>query len=490
MECGTFQFTKKQDKARSQAVHRRIVAIKLKTADAFWRKDIPMTDFRLRDRQTPPPVPGMQILSAQATKAGSVLDRLPEVLGYPFKADPLSVIAIYAICSLVLLIPVFWIKLLKIALLAYLYRYCTNVLQHTAMGHREPPEHMAIASNDSGWAQVWMLLFLFVLMYFLVRMLGGFGVGLAMLVLLAMPAISMCLAMENDFFGALNPAKNIQLIGTIGGAYLVLVGFSVISILCQGFLAVWLSVLPGILMEPIYNAIAAYCAIASFYLMGLILQQSADSLGIDQVDQPDTTLAAKRMAADPDQALLDEVAALAQSGQLEKAVMELGAHIKARGGSSLVHQRYRELLYNWNVPNKLLEHGKTWLSSLLAQEKWPEAIALYQENLKLDAQFRPNLDEEFLPLAQAMAKSDPRAALVMLNGFQTRFPKSKMLAPTLLFAAKVFAEQMNQTAQAQKILQWLQANISNPTQLAAVNDYAAFIARLNPVPPPPPPPQA
>jgi tetratricopeptide (TPR) repeat protein len=435
----------------------------------------------------PPPQPAVQIINTQASKAGNVIDRLPEVFRYPLKADPLSVIGIYAVCSLVLLIPVFWVKLIKVALLAYLYRYCANVLQYAAMGNREPPQHMALASDDSGWAQVWMMFFLFVLMYFLVRMLGGFGVGLAMLVLLAMPAVSMCLAMDNSFFGALNPSKNVQLIGTIGGPYVVLVVFSVVSLMCQGFLAVWLSALPGILMEPLYNAIAAYCTIASFYLMGLILQQSADSLGIDQVEQADTTLAAKRVALDPDQALLDEVAALAESGQIEKAALELGAHIKARGGTSLVHQRYRELLYLWNVPTKLIEHGKSWLTVLLAQEKFTEAVALYQENLKLDPQFRPNLAEEFLPLAQALAKTDPRSALVLLNGFQTRFPKSKWITPTLLFAAKVFAEQMQQTAQSQKILQWLQANVSDATQLAAVRDYAAFVSRLNPTTPLPPP---
>jgi hypothetical protein len=434
----------------------------------------------------------VQVLKPRSTNVGNIIDRLPEVLAYPLKTDCLIVIGIYVACSLVLLLPGIIIQLLKLGLLAYLYRYCANVMQHTAMGNLDPPEHISRASDGAGWAQVWMILLLFVIAFFMVRMLGGVGVGLAMMILIAMPAISMSLAMDDDFFGALNPAKIVQLIAAVGSPYWVLVIFSALILVCQGFLAVWLSALPSILMEPLYNAISAYCSIAGFFLMGLILHQSAEKLGIEQNDTPDQTLTQRRVAQDPDQAVLDEVNQLAASGQVEKAAIDLGLHIKARGGSNLVHQRYRELLYAWNVPNKLLEHGKTWLSALIAQEKHTEAVALYQENLKLDAQFRPSLDEEFLPLAQALAKSDARAALVLLNGFQTRFPKSKQIAPTLLFAAKVFAEQLHQIAPAQKILQWLQTHITSPSQLPAIHEYAAFVARLStpvsPSMPPPPPP--
>jgi tetratricopeptide (TPR) repeat protein len=405
--------------------------------------------------------------------------RLGEVFAYPLKADPLIVIGIVAMCSIATLFTGILSILVELGLLAYLYRYCASVLGHTAKGNREPPEHTAMVASGVGWDQIWLLLLFIAFGFAVFRTLGAaVGVGIIVLQVLLFPAACMMLCMTQTLSSAINPGKWLQMIARIGLPYLLLVGFFICALIAKVLFAVWLAGLPSLVVIVFYNLVAGYFTVACFFLMGDLLYQSHEQLGIEQDHHPDRTIAQVRSMRDPDQAVLDLCNAHAQAGQLERAALEMGAHIKMRGGSKLVHQSYRGWLLMLGMQNKLLEHGKSFLSVLIAQEQWPDAVALYEENLRLDPTFRPQQDEEFLPLASAMKASKPEQALTLLNGFQSRFPKSKMILPTLLLAAKILAEQLDQIAPAQKILAWLESNFAAHPGALSVREYAAFLERL------------
>jgi hypothetical protein len=437
----------------------------------------------------PPPPSAIQPKPLAKVQIKPLSQMLPEVFAYPLKADPAIVTGIIAVCSLLGMLGGLLSLIVTFGLLAYLFRYSSSVLSHTAAGNMEPPEHTHMSTTGAGWEQIWLIIaFLFVGFGSIFLVGPAIASGLCLLMICLYPAAAMMVAMEESFTGALQPGRWLQIIARIGPSYGLAVLFLILATVSKAYVADWLDVfMPRILAVLLYNLVSSYLTIASFFMMGYLLYVNHDALGLEVEAQPDSTLGQRRAAVDPDQTLLDECEAMQHAGQPERAAVELGSHIKARGGSTLVHSRYRGLLAQLGQQAKLLEHGKSWLSALIAQEKWHEAKQLYEECLRLDTQFRPAQGEEFLPLAQALAGQQPDSALTLLNGFQTRFPKSKLLPKTMLFAAKILAEQKNQAEPAKKIVAWLVANFPQHPDLPAIEAYGTFLQRLVPATPPPQP---
>jgi hypothetical protein len=430
----------------------------------------------------PPPTSGVISKPPARPQIKPLLQVLPQVFAYPLKADPAIVIGIVAVCSIVGMLGGLLNLIVTFGLLAYLFRYASSVLSHTATGNMEPPEHTHMGTSGAGWEQIWLIVaFLFISIGSIFVIGPAIASGFCLLLICLYPAAAMMVAMEESFLGAIQPGRWLQIIARIGPSYGLAVLFLILATISKAYLADWLDAfMPRILAVVLYNLVASYLTITSFFMMGYLLYVNHDALGLEVEAQPDSTLGQRRASLDPDQTLLDECEAMQQAGQPERAAVELGSHIKARGGSTLVHSRYRALLVQLGQQSKLLEHGKSWLSALIAQEKWLEAKQLYEECLRLDVQFRPAQGEEFLPLAQALAGQQPDSALTLLNGFQTRFPKSKQLPKTMLFAAKILAEQKNQPEPAKKIVAWLLANFPQHPDTPAIEAYGVFLQRLLP----------
>ena len=406
--------------------------------------------------------------------------KLNVVWRYPAQSEPLQVIGIGAVLSwLVAYFPMLAPLriVLDLAVISYVYKYGAEVLLHTARGNVEQaPEFVTSVDDDQGWQQIW----LFVGMYALGRVAFlylpyTFAIPLGALLLLGYPAASIMVAIEGSAIGALNPMRWLDAVRRIGWPYLAVVILS----LCFVFSKFYLNGLLTFLWQPLAvlltSAVSFYFSVMSFFLLGYLVYQYHEALGFELAPKKQE-LPRTHTKLDPDQGVIDDCEALVLQGNTTEAAARLRTLINARGATAIVHERYRQILKLNHDNAGLVAHGATWLSVLLAQEKMPEAIALYKESAALDPAFMPRAAEEFAILATALSTVEPNLAIGVLQGFSKQFPKSKIVPRNLLLAAKIYAERMSDVAGAQKLIAQLQQRFPDSVHISAINDYGALLA--------------
>lgn len=419
--------------------------------------------------------------SAEALEIEPFWRRLRQIWLYPLQLGPLLTIVVLAVVQTFVshLMLVGWI--LGLLALGAVYRYAFLVLRATANGRMEPPEGLGDVDSSLGMIQIGLIA-----AYILLAVVGIVVLALLQLPLLAMawlallavayPGSTMSLAIEMNVWHALNPATPLSIMGRLGWPYFVVALLCLLFVFCQvnaeSLLAPYL---PMPLDQIVTYALSNYVTIASFHLMGYLIYQYHRELGFE-IDAP---LRLRRLADDPDQELLDQCDAWTREGELDKAVQRLGPHLRDRGGSTALHQRYRKLLTAMGDKDALLDHGRLWLSVLIAQEKLREALNLARECIALDPGFRPPHPEQIHPLAlAAQQQGQAQLALQLLNGFHQQHPKHKDIPKNLLLASQVLAERFNQDGKARQLLEQLKARYPEHPLIPEVDQYLAFLDRL------------
>ena len=406
--------------------------------------------------------------------------KLNDVWRYPAKSAPLMVIAMGAVFSLLVahlpLLGPFRI-FLDLAVISYVYKYGAEVLLHTARGNvDDAPEHVTAVDENQGWQQIWLFV-------------GMYAVGLAaffyapfsiaivigLLLVLGYPAASIMVAIEGSVQSSLNPVRWLDAIMRIGWPYLAVVLLSLCFVFSKFYLNDLLTFLWAPLVVLLTSAVSFYFSVMSFYLLGYLVYQFHEALGFELVVKK-KELPRTHAKLDPDQAVIDDCESLVVQGKLAQAAARFRTLINARGATAMVHERYRKILKLNQDTAGLLEHGATWLSVLLAQEKRPEAIALYKECVALDAAFLPRVAEEYADLATALSINEPQMAISVLQSFCKQFPKSKVVPRNLWLAAKILAERLNDVAGAKKLIAQLQQRFPESVHIGAINDYGVLLA--------------
>jgi hypothetical protein len=408
--------------------------------------------------------------------------KLRDVWLYPAKQASIIVIGIGAVLSLlVAYLPMIGIirAFLDLAVISYVYKYGAEVLLHTARGNiDDAPEHVVSVDENQGWQQIKLFVGLYALglvTFYYAPFTVAMIVGL--ILVLGYPAASIMVAVEGTVLSSLNPLRWLDAMLRIGWPYLAVVLLSACFIFSKFYLSEQLTFLWAPLVVLSTSAVSFYFAVMSFYLLGYLVYQYHQVLGFELAPTP-PQLARTHSKLDPDQAVIDDCEALVVQGKLFEAGEQLRILINARGATALVHERYRKILkLNQDTPG-LIAHGATWLSVLLAQDKLPEAMALFKECKALDAIFTPRVQEEFATLASAFSTAEPSLALGLLQSFCKQFPTSKLVPLNLLMAAKIMAQRLNDIAGAKKLVAQLQERYPASTHIGAINDYGAQLAGL------------
>lgn len=393
--------------------------------------------------------------------------RLGLVWRFPFSSESLIVIGIAAVLRVIVeYLP--FSMFFQAGLLAYVYRYGSAVLIHAADGNLTGPGHAARVDEHVGWSLVKLSVGLIVAcVIFMVFLPIVIAVPLIAFVLLAQPAATMLTAMQGSALASINPLKWLDLMTRIGWPYLALALFSAAFFFSQTYLQQWVKPL-GFPLNILFSAaIGYYFAIASFFLLGMVIYQYRDELGHEPTQT--TSLPVARQKLDPDQDLLDEVQAMVQNGQLEEACKRMGAHLRARGGTTEFHQRYRKMLVAQGDHPTLLSHGQQWMSVLLANRDTAAVKKLHTECMLLNPQFVPANPNEFALLAQIVRQSDSDAALRLLSQLPKHFPKSKEVVPAMLLASEIFVSVGRQSA-ALQLLKQIAARYPDHPKLAELNE--------------------
>jgi hypothetical protein len=309
--------------------------------------------------------------------------------------------------------------------------------------------------------------------------LGGAGARLIGLLVLGFfyPAATMTLAMDENLPNAMNPAQWLAILTRFGRPYLAAAALCFVVFLSQFYAQTFIAlILPGFLATLAAIFISDYAIVATFHLMGYLIYQYHDEVGYEPTTHSEPM---RRIAAAPEQPLLDEAAALAQDGKPEAATDILREEIRSRGGSDAIHTQYRKLLAVLGRRDEQLRHGQEWITALLAQDNERRAVDVARECLDLDPAFQPASPYDVSRIARkAVDLGMTQVALKLLSTYLKANPRHRDVPANALLAAKVLAERMGKDDVARNLLDQIAERFPDDALAGEIATYRAFLDKL------------
>lgn len=405
-------------------------------------------------------------------------ERLQQILAYPLQSEALLTISLLAGLRLFGFIPGPGGWIVSVILTAATFKYAADVLNSTANGNMEAPS--GYSTPDSlGWVVLKVLILLCLMLILIAVVLSVAGAPdliwiAAIVIALGTPAAMMSAAIDQDTFGALSPGMWWATITRIGWPY---IGAALLCLLLMYSEAnarqLLLPFLPGPLAIIGHYFISNYVTVVTFHLLGYLVYQYRDALGYEPKPVAVSKLPRPR---DRDQAVLDQSEKQAADGDTQGAARTLREHLNERGGSDLMHLRYRKLLTLHADREGLDKHARQYLNVMIAHEKWRPALDFWTECRAGDPQLWPSDPDQVLELVdKAREHGKPELALKFANGFSQAFPKHTSVPVVHLRVAQALAGPLGKRDDARRLLE---ATIAAYPRSKAVPELEAFLTQI------------
>jgi len=301
---------------------------------------------------------------------------------------------------------------------------------------------------------------IFIIFILVVGLAAGFlgkvaGQVTLFLVTLVIPASIMVLALEERLGAALNPARLLSTISGIGLPYLALCAFLFLLLESSAYLALGLDkFLPAWVSGILAGVVSMYFMVSMYYLMGYVLYQHHEELGVDV--QVDTAMAQHNLQKAGGKAVPDvlgpETRGLVADGKLEEAAARIENNLRREWENNKLHDQYQKLLLLQGVPKEIAKHVNEYVPKLIREKRAMRAVEVYEAARKVVPDLLIVDSTLLLPLAtQAYEQGRDATAFELLKGFDKRFPESADIPGVYMLAAKILLEKRNDYAMAQKI---------------------------------------
>ena len=362
--------------------------------------------------------------------------QLPAATGYlaaPLRTAPLLLIVVFSL--------LFWIALragllgiwLGFVLLSGFLNYGFILLDSIAAGEAEPPVLTIEQMNPLNGGR-WLMMLCIVIGAFFVSdaAIYWFGrslaIALALLAATLLPAVIAVQGATGSVQQSLNLARCVRLILRIREDY----SFIVLWVALFGALGYVLCRLPlGDAVPPVLKiSLVLYAWLASFALIGGVLHERRDEIGLADADSPEE--------CDPqiDAGVLREKERDQEVDRIY-AQWRGGAHVNAWSSIEACLQKSTDPIgdLRWMYdriarwPDPLLANriAQEMLPRLLAARRYGEALNLTRERLKIFPQFRPGSAGELLQLARLACEGGDRStARTLLGNFQQFYPQDAL----------------------------------------------------------------
>ncbi|GMU42256.1 MAG: hypothetical protein IT479_03420 [Xanthomonadales bacterium] len=384
-------------------------------------------------------------------------DRLRPILAYPMQFEALLTIGLLAALRLFGQFPGAAGWIMNLIITVALLKYAAEVLVATANGNLDAPTGYA-TPDAVGWNVLKVQVLLWVVAILSMIALAAAGAGWLsilplLLVALGAPAALISAAIDGDPWVALNPALWLATMSRIGWPY---IGASLLCLVIMisetNAQRLLLPFVPGPLAVIVHYFIAHYATVVTFHLLGYLVWQYRDALGYE-VKQTEVRKPLPR-PQDKDQAILDQAEARVIEGDTQGAAQLLGEHIAERGGSDVMHQRYRKLLALHNDAEALAKHARTWLNVMIAQERWRQALDFWAEVRGADANLWPSDPDQVLELIdKAHELGRPELSLPFGSGFSRVYPRHPTVGAVHHKVALALGRHLGRPADALKLLE-------------------------------------
>lgn len=409
--------------------------------------------------------------------------RLPSFLLFPMKIESILRIAGYSIVGgISVMLPDMIGGLLRLILWIIFLKYAFVVMERTAKGRFDVPNNMNGDEGDASQVmrQFAMLIIMVLLFSLLTYMFGKVGYGIGWLLMnVITPAGIMIIAVTRSLGEALNPARILFYISTIGSPYLALcfVLFSVTSSgeWLQDFLNdhmnSWLAV-------PLLSFIEFYFALITYHMMGYVIYQYHEGLGVEtevSFEQAEAKLSPGK-AVDP---VLAKLGTMIANGQQEQAIDLLREELRFRWENNDLHERYQKLLVASGKQTPALHHAREFINKLVTEKRFFQALDLCEQSLQMDPEFQQQDSYHVHELASA-ARMGRRyqLALDLMRRFDRRYPQHPHIPAVYLLTAQILGENFNMHKEAMQILHAIQVKFPDHALAGEARQYREILNKL------------
>lgn len=410
----------------------------------------------------------------------------PSFFLYPFSLKPLLVVA--GLTALQSFHVIFlnqrnvWLWLVYGAVLANLL---FGILEQTAVGYLN--DNTPFESSHQGRRTVFRQLAIFFVVgmgvFAIATFLGKIAaIGYVVLAVVLWPASTMVLALDASVVAALDFPRLFRMAFSIGMPYFGLVGCLIL--LSSGAGAVEALVLkgqttPGLIAVVVSVAAQLYFSVVMFRLMGYVVYQYHDAIGVDVLRDFDEQNGVK---LDPKQRQLADINRLLLEGQQDEA-LAAAMDIRREYPYDVDTNEclFKVLLARPNAQPELDKQGKRLLSLLLKAERGTRAVEVLEQLRAVLPEFQPDTPNEVLPLAKAaLHNRRVDTAMGLIRGFDKRNPKHADLPAIYLLGARILCEHRRDDAGAEKILRALCSRYPAHPVKEEAEQLLSVIAQLKP----------
>lgn len=388
--------------------------------------------------------------------------RLEESFRYPLAVNSIIMIVAVSLLSTVLSNLPFGF-LWSLMLIGAFIKYCFACLENTSQGHMQPPD---ITSAYGGGLKL------------LARLLGiQLGIGVAVLVafkmfgegaasfvaiisILALPAILILFGLSDKLSCALNPLKIFGMITAIGLPYALLLAFTLIMMASVGVLNEVVGELT-MLARILDSMVSGYYTIVMFHIMGYMIFQYQDKLGYIAREQVE----GGKKVRSPREQITAKIDVNLKEGNYE-AVLNLfneAVNLFPKDG------QFRKQLMDFLIATKNIsgidQFGSSYLQYLANSDQEYWLRNLYDRIIQVKPDFIPDSAIARHQLAQLfLDQGDFSSAIKLINGMHSKYPD---------YAGLIQAFQI-----------MLKALELSPNKESQANQCRAFIQRLEKLSPP------
>lgn len=364
-------------------------------------------------------------------------------------------------------------------------RQAFAVMEAVSQGRLAASERTTFRPDRERRNLPWKLLAIFLIWGLLISFLGRISTTLLWLAFaffsLGLPASVMALSVTNSLRQAVNPAKWLFIMQQVGKPYLVLLCF--LFLLSNGAphaTRLLAPLLGGWLILPALTFIVLYFNLIMFAMMGYVLYQFHQALGLT------VRIGFARSSSNPaaragTDALADAVAARVADGEIDAAI-DLAYEQQRQFPEDLaIQDRYHRLLLAADRKDRALTHGQRYLELLLRRGRSEPGLDLLLRLRALQADFRPERPEAILPLAEAaFRRRDAPTAVELLRGFDKRYPRHPDIPAIYYLSARLMSELLRQDDTALRILRGLRLKYPGHAVTTAAEPYLMALEKLRP----------
>jgi hypothetical protein len=385
--------------------------------------------------------------------------RIPKFFLFPFQLDPMLYAVFLALVSLLdFIVPnVLGISIVGFGIALAVLRYAFRIIEQTSLGFLATADYQREAALETTYLPYKMLGILVlwgVLQGFTTRYSPTLGFFVRIFTTLALPAVVMVLVMSGSFIQGLNPTQWISVMRAVGSPYLAL-WFFLFLLLSGASIALRLlsPILGGWLALPIVTFAYIYFAFVMANMMGYVLYQFHDALGISVKVGFDAIRAKEGNGAKAVDAIGDKIGQHVASGNLQDALALAHEQQQVEPDNILAHERYHKLLGLADKKDALLSHGTRYIGALLRKDQAHRAFDVFKSLRKVAPTFESSNPSHTLPLARAArGKGEHSYALSLMRGFDRRHAGDQDVPAVHLLSAQILSEHFHKDGLARMLL--------------------------------------